>query len=442
MKPIGLALVCGLILGLGACTTLSRADRAPRTDPVARLAPTGPSPWREDFGDPALRNLLDRADLGALDVDVALARLERAAADVEAADAARRLNVVVGVQSAIGGRNFRSSTSGATPTLEVTREVDVWRRLAHARGAARAGQQASAADLAEVRLSIAAQTAQTYLSLRTARTSETAAIRRQAIAQQQQRLIRARAAEGLARPDEVEAGRRTVDRLGQLAEQHRDDGRLLAARLADLSGVAVPITSLSGDLALGADPGPAAGSVVDARPDVRAAFARLAAADEQRASSIAASQPQFQIVAAIGSPDSAISTLLDVRTLAWALAATVSQDVLDGGAARARVHAATADADLADLAYRKTVLVAWSEVRDGVSAVAQTRRDFAMAQASLALARTSLRIGQARHAAGSADGRAIAALDDAVAQADEAVDLARLRIAAARIQLALAKGGG
>jgi outer membrane protein TolC len=181
--------------------------------------------------------------------------------------------------------------------------------------------------------------------------------------------------------------------------------------------------------------------VVDARPDVQAALARLRAADAERAAAIAASRPQFRISALFGAPGASLGALLDGRSLAWALASSVSHQVLDGAANRARVHAAGADADAADIAYRKTVLSAWSEVRAALVDQARAGREQAMAAQALAQAATASDLGRLRHAEGTADGLALTALrnDQALAQARSRA--ANLRTVDARVRLALATGG-
>lgn len=442
MKPVLVATLGSLALVMSGCAGLTAADRGPRGDPVARLTMSTPSPWREDLGDPVLKELLEQADAGALDGKVALARLERADAEVEAADAVRGINVIAGFEAAVGGRTFHTAGSAATPTLEVTNEVDVWGRIRRAREASRSEQDAARADAAQARLLVAAQTARAYLALRDDREIEATAVRRQRLAEQALDLARTRAAQGYATTQDCDARRIAVDAAADLAEKAREDARLQLARLGDLAGHPTAVETSTQALPLAPTSGPVASTVVDARPDVRAALARVAAADRRRASVIAASRPQFQIAAAFGAPDAAIATLLDVRALAWAVAATVSHEILDGGARRAKVHVATAEADLADLAYRQTVLTAWSEVREALVAEARARRALQAADAGVSAAGANLVTGQARHAAGAADGLAIIALRDALEQANGAAAQARLAVADTRVQLALATGGG
>lgn len=430
-------------LALCGCAGLSAADRAPRTDPIARLRTTSPSPWTSDLGDPALKDLLARADLGALDVKLALARLERAEGEREAAEAVGRVRVTMGAAAALGGRTFRSARSAATPTLEGSYDIDVWRQFAHGRRAARADRAATQWEVTAARLEVGADVVRAYAALQAARDAEAGARRRQAIAMSVSTLTRRRQSEGVVTARAVDASAQAQAVANAAVEQAREDVRLQAARLADLTGQQdhappppAPIPQPQ------PQPQPFASSAeVDGRPDVQAALARLSAADQRRSAAVQATRPQFQIAAAIGAPDAAIATLLDVRALAWAVAGTVAHEVLDGGARRARVHIASAEADLADLDYRKRVLDGWSEIRAALAGEASAARQVVLAETDLAATRAQLRTGELRHAAGAADGLAVAALADRVEVAADGLRQARLTAVDARVRRTLATGG-
>ncbi|MBT9470837.1 MAG: TolC family protein [Phenylobacterium sp.] len=430
-------------MALAGCTHLTAGEKGSRTDPTSRLPQTSASPWREDFGDSDLATLLARADAGSLGGKLARSRLAKADAEVEAADAVRTINVVAGLSAAIGGATFHDSGSAATPTLEVRNELDVWGRLAHGRQSARAERAAAAADVDAARLQVGAETARSYLMLAAAREAHGIAMRREAAARDAQAFSERRLASGAANVRDVVARRSAVIAAAGARERAAAHADLELARLSDLIGAPVDVpVAVSGLAAPGLDRalGPVDSSVVDRRPDVRATQSRIRAADEHRAAAIAAARPQFQIAAAFGAPDAAIATLLDVRALAWAAAASLSHEILDGGARKARIHVATADADIADITYRQTVLVAWQEIRAAVADTASARRSLEAAVADLDAARAALSAAEARHAAGVVDGAGLAAARLTVADAEQAVCDARLRLGFAQVALILAEG--
>jgi multidrug efflux system outer membrane protein len=427
---------------LTGCAHETAADRAPRPDPVARLAPTGEPAWRDDLGDPELRDLLRRADAGALDIKIALARLERAQAEADAAHAAKRPQLAVGVFSAVGGRDLETERSAASPTAEVTYELDLSGRIASLARAAAAERQATAAEVAGARLLVAAETAQGYVALCAADDALVAAERRRDAAERTLALADARVAEGAATALDIEGFAAGAESAAARAQAARAAADASAVRLRTVLGGAElparPACALT-DVAPSQAPVPA--NRADARPDVQAAFARLQAADSRRAAAVAAERPQFQITALLGAPDAEIATLLDSRGLAWALAARVGETLFDGGAGRARIRAATAEADLADLAYRKAVLQAWTELQTAAVEAAEARDELAGAQDAVRRAEARVGVTRARHAEGAADGLAVAEAEARLEEARDGLRQARIRAAGARIQRTLAGGG-
>ena len=318
---VGLA-VCAA--SLAGCAHETAADRAPRSSPVARLAPVGDPPWRETFGAPALAELLNRADAGAFDIKLALARLDRAQADIDIARAATRPQVSVGLAGASGGRQLDSHRERAAPTLEVAYDFDLGGRISRLRAAAAAEHDASADDVTSARLLVAAATSRLYVTYCVAQDAIAAAARRNDEASRMMSLVRARRAEGVATQVEEHLGQAALD-----AASERDRAAHLEATSA-LNGLAsligadhVAVECPGGIPVPSAAPTSLNADLVDQRPETRAAFARVKAADFRRAAAVAAERPRFEISAVIGAPDAAIVTLLGTRALAWALAAGV-----------------------------------------------------------------------------------------------------------------------
>lgn len=433
-----------LAFAVAGCAHITAADRAPRTSVLERMKPSGEPVWREDLNDPVLRDLLRRVDAASLDEKTALARLARAHADVIAAKAAGSLQVGIGANAAVGGRTFSSSASGAVPSLEASYEIDLWGQLAKGRDAAAEDAQAATFDLTRARLLVGEETARIYVALRGAEAATETARQRRDLSQRAYDLVSLRAGAGAAGGEDVATYRRNlVDAQVRLQEATSEVERQkirLGALLAETqpwtppggSGLPTPSEAL---------PQSISSAVVDRRPDVMAAFARLSAADARRAQAVASAQPQFMISAALGAPDAAIVNLLDARSLAWALAATLSQALVDGQAGRARIDAATAEADAADLAYRKVVVQGWAEVRQAVVDATAARTVLDQARGGLADAQDAVRRGRIRHTAGTLDGLGLALLEDRQAAAMEDHDQAAARVLIAQLQLALVTGG-
>mgnify|MGYP002804141045 CR=1 FL=1 len=331
--------VAAALIGLGACATPVPKERLS----ALRLTPPQEAVWTEDFGDPVLRDLLARADLGNLDVKAALARAEQAQAAVALTRSTRTPRIEVGVAGAAGGTSLRRTRHAASPTLEAAYEADLWGRIRQMRTAVDADAAAATADTIEARRLIAAQTVTAYVALRAVQQAEASAQRAVAAAARRVDLMRVRTQNGAASNGEVleaEVVRAEAEAVGREARTEViAQTLLLEALLGGVRGLELASADLP---RLPADADGLSSDAVDHRPEVQAALLRLHAADARRAAAVAAERPQFQIIAALGAPDPAIATLLDVKTLAWALAGTVTQAVVDGGAADAALAVETA----------------------------------------------------------------------------------------------------
>ncbi|OYW25730.1 MAG: hypothetical protein B7Z44_18170 [Caulobacter sp. 12-67-6] len=412
-------------------------------DPAEIASDVG-SPWSPDLGDPVLADLLVRAELGSLDLKMALARLERAGADVDLARAGRRPHLTVGAELANGGADFSSVRSGAGTPLQASYEVDIFGRLKHGQDAAMADEAASLQDAAGVRRRVLAEVAHAYVALRAAQAHQAAAEVLKPLVGQVSDLIRRRQADGAATSAEVVAARAQEDQAGGELQRATHAVEAERTRLGILLGEDAPIDepAYAGDEIPLTPPITAVPSeAVLGRADILAAQARLRAADARRAEAVAASRPRFMLTAGIGSGDTDLLYLLDVRALAWAVAGGLTHQLFDGGAAKARKRGATADAALAELAYRKAVGEAWGETRLALAALQDATTAEALARKRWRQDVLAFGTGQTLHRDGDIDGVALAALEVRAAAADTTLADARAARAQAYIDLSLALGG-
>jgi len=421
---------------------------APATANAAQARPEETSdlgsPWSPDLGDPVLADLLVRAELGSLDLRMALARLERAGADVDLARAGRRPHLTLGAEAAAGGADFSSVRRGAGIPVQGSYEVDLFGRLKHGQAAATADEAASLQDAAGVRRQVLAEVAHAYVALRAAQAHQAAAEVLAPLAVQVGDLIRRRQADGAATGAEVAAARAQEGQARAELQRATHAVEAERMRLGILLGLDAPIDEpgYAGDEI---PPTPAVTTVsseaVLKRADILAAQARLRAADARRAEAVAASRPRFILTAGIGSGGADLLYLLDVRALAWAVAGGLTHDLLDGGAAKARKRGAAADSELAELAYRKAVGEAWGQARLALAALQDATTTETLARKRWRQDVVAFGTGQTRHRDGDIDGVALAALEVRAAAADTALTDAKAARAQAYIDLSLALGG-
>ncbi len=310
------------------------------------------------------------------DIRAAAARLKSAEAVARQAGAPRWPRMDGRIEGSRG--NATGATIPGTPrrisefyqgSVAASYEVDAWQRVAAGDRAADLDARQSAELLAALRVTLHAQTLETWVSL--------VAQRRLIDLLDEQAASSARFLEltqlryGLGQTAAQDIGRQRQNLLsiqGQLA-QAREQASVLEARLAALAGRTrseLPATlprRLPG-LPATADPGVPASLAMN-RPDVRAAMAALAAADERTAQAAAERLPRLTLTGSLSSVEDVFGALFS-DTL-WQVGAAAAAPVFDAGASRARVEAAEAAAEAQAYTWAATLLDALREVEEALA---------------------------------------------------------------------------
>jgi NodT family efflux transporter outer membrane factor (OMF) lipoprotein len=132
--------------------------------------------------------------------------------------------------------------------------------------------------------------------------------------------------------------------------------------------------------------------LVEQRPDIRAAEAQLHSASAQIGVAIANVLPNITLTASGGSAATQMSQLLGPGTSFWAIAASLTQPLFEGGTLLHRTRAARAAFDEAAAQYRSTVITAIQNVADALHAVQSDADALAAALAAERAAETTLNI--------------------------------------------------
>ena len=411
--------------------------------------------WWELFGDPQLNALEAQVDTANEDLKSADARFRQARALVGIAKAAElpTIDVEPGVGALRDSPNapYFPTSRGASATgnfvlpLDLSYEVDLWGRIHRGVTAARETAQASAADLATVKLSLNAELALDYFELRAA--------------DRQQRLL----------DDTVKAYQDsldlTQDRLngGEAPESDAAQARtqLDSARVLDADigvrraqyehAIAVLIGKPPAAFALPPAPLEAPPPIVPValpsellqrRPDIAAAERRAAAANEQIGIAQAAYYPSLKLSAQGGFESSSGGSLFNWPSLFWAVGATMAETIFDGGRRAAVKRAARANYDATIADYRQTTLTAFQEVEDNLAALRILERETSRQDEAVAAAQDSLRLSTDRYVGGRDNYLLVITNQTALLDNERnAVDIERRRMDAT-VLLVKALGGG
>jgi NodT family efflux transporter outer membrane factor (OMF) lipoprotein len=337
--------------------------------------------WWEIFQDTALNTLQEQVDISNQTLAVAEAQLRGARAAIGVARAARY--PLVTASASVTGERLSLNRPGVTNAsseiradyllpLDLSYEIDVWGRIRRSVEASTASAQASAADLETARLSIHAELAVNYFTLQgldaqrqlldftiTAfeKALELTTNRYNQGVASQVEVLQARTQLEIARAQAIDIG-------VQRAQFEHAIAILLGKPPADFSIPPSPITVIPPVIPVGLP-----SELLERRPDIAAAERRMAAANAQVGIAQAAFYPTITLSAAVGLESSSLSNLFSLPSVLWSLGASLVEIVFDGGRRQALTDQARAFYDATVATYRQTVLTAFQNVEDNLSAL-------------------------------------------------------------------------
>ena len=355
--------------------------------------------WWTRYQDPLLDRLVERALGQNLDLQIALARIDagRALRNISAASGSPQVDLGASaarqrISADQAGFTDSLITEPTSVGLSAAWEIDLFGRIREGVRAADADLNATEEEARGVRVALITEVVQAYAEARGL--EERLAIVKQSAASQAQTLqlteqlyaagdtpeadvLRARS-QSDSTAAQVPAlqlnWQRSLHRLSVLLAQPTEG---LYQQFRD-SPVQVSTVSLL-----------EAGTPADLlrrRPDIRAAEARLIAAYARVGVAKADLLPRLSLSAALGSLIDGVSAANLASSTFWLVGLNASVPVLDGGRRRNVVDLRDAEARQALLSYRRTVLVAVSEVESALAAAQRNaeRQTFLASAASQA----------------------------------------------------------
>ena len=364
-----------------------------------------PDDWWTLFNDTALNDLQKQVLVGNENLKASAAQVElaRAALGTARAPASPNLGVSAGSTNSVlsGGISATPSNSLAA---NASWELDLWGRVSGNVNSAQARLQASSADLAAARWSLQALLTQTYFSLRCAEAQGLLLERSVAAYQRSLELTQNRYAGGIASAADVaQATTQLRSTQAQLIESQSSRAQLEHA-IATLLGKSVAGFSLPRTATLpAAPPVPVQlpSELMQRRPDIAAASARVAAANAQIGVAQSAFFPAITLSASAGFRGTDLLELIGAPNLFWSLGPALALAVFDGGARKAAEESARASTDQATASYRQTVLTALQEVEDNLVVAASLDEQSTLQTDALAGAQRNLDITNNQYKAGT-----------------------------------------
>ncbi|HIG20984.1 MAG TPA: efflux transporter outer membrane subunit [Henriciella marina] len=341
---------------------------------VAGELPTGD--WISQFGDPVMEALVTEALAANPDLQSQLAIVRASRAQARSVYGRSLPNVsvsgsagVTSTYSAALDERFTDPTYGLG--VDASWTADLWGRVQAAIDAADADLVASEADLASLRLALAAQTAIAWTDLNEAVAQERLAIATLEARDRIVTLTERRFSRGLSSALDVRLAR-SARATAEAAIAARRQALGNATRRLEILLGRYPANEIEAPATLPElSPIEAAGTpmlLLSRRPDIAASEARVTAAGLRAEQARLALLPTLNLSGSLGTNQTDLADLFDPVRIAANAIASLSQPVFNGGALRADRDAAIAFAESALANYAGDVLTAWREVEDALAA--------------------------------------------------------------------------
>lgn len=392
---------------LQACRPLTPPLRFQANRPVTTMAshPHGPRlvptvPWWEQFNSPTLTHLVEQALTDNFSIRRAWARLEQARTTV--ADRRASRFPVIGLDAGYtrtqtDTANDSSNTFSTGPAAAY--EIDLWGSITADIAAAQLTAQASRYDLDTAAMSVAAEVAGTWTDLIATRGRLALARRQLELNATVLDLLELRFENAMSTALDVLQQREVVARAQ--AEIPPVENRIITLEnnLRLLLGTSTALErSFSDALPMPLPPLPAGGlpaKLLEMRPDVQAARARLLSADWNATGAEANLLPTLSLTGGFLFRDAALDLILQNWILS--LGTTLSATLFDGGKKKAAVAHADAVVTEQLAAYEETVATAIVEVENRVADEQHQAQHVALLNVELNTARQALMEARRRY---------------------------------------------
>ena len=412
-RPVSLVLLT--VLFIGGCALGPDYERPGVVTPDAYRQPVGSGDsiaqlnWWEQFQDAQMQALIEIALAENNDLAIAVARIEEARARYGFVRADQFPRVDGG--ASVGRGNTASQFvpgAGAEDQYvlagEVSWEVDLFGKLRRSTEAARADLLATEEARRAVMITLIADVASAYLSLRDLDARYEISRRTLETRRDSTELVRARFEKGtVPLIDLNQAQIEEADAAAQLAFFERSVAQtenLLSVLIGRNPGPILRQRNKKLRLAPPDIPAGLPSELLERRPDVRQAERQLAAQTARIGVAEALRWPSLNLTASLGLASNDLSDLLDSDAKLWDINGSLFAPIFNSGQNRRRVEVEKARTEQLLNAYEQTVLQAFREVEDTLVDI-RTYYDEARARAGqVTAAQSAAKLSRARYDGG------------------------------------------
>jgi multidrug efflux system outer membrane protein len=422
-------------------------DAAPQTEPLS----LGNAKWWEVFEDPTLRDLINVALKQNYDVRIAAARILEARAQLGITRADQFPTVTAGV-SAVNERTPATAgrpaidTNAQTVSASLVWELDFWGKFRRSTESARASLLANEWARQQVISTLVSDVASAYFQLRELDleleiSRNTLASRKDSLRLTQlladhgsTSLLDVRQAEQLV----YTAAANIPDVERKIEQQENFLNTLLGQNPAAVRR-GLPLTAQPHAPEV---PAGLPSSLLERRPDIRAAEQQLAAFNAQIGVAKADYFPAITLTTSGGYQSSALTSLFNTSAGLWSVGANAVQPVFEAGRIRNRVRFAEARRNEAVLSYQQTIQQAFREVADALIAYRKNQEFRRQQELVTRAAQDATRLSDMRYRGGATSYLEVLDSNTRQFQAQLTLAQAQLNELQSLVQIYRALGGG
>ena len=374
--------------------------------------------WWKVFGDSELDALIEQVSVSNQSLKVSEARYRQALALTQSARAGYAPTISASASStrsrAASARSVGSNDIATNHNLSLSAgwELDVWGRIRRVVESNDANAQASAADLEAARLSLQSELANNYFQLRVNDAQKQLFADTITAYEKSLELTRNRYAVGVAGKVDVvqaetqllSARAQAIDLGVQRAQLEHAIAVLIGKAPADFSVRNIESSagaSVDWKVAMPAVPVGLPSTLLERRPDIAAAERRAASANAQIGVAKAAYFPALSLSASGGFSSPTLMNWISAPNRFWSLGPSLAETLFDFGKRAALSDQAVATYDQNVAAYRLTVLEAFQDVEDNVSALRILEQEAKVQAEAVRAARESVALTINQYKAGT-----------------------------------------
>jgi multidrug efflux system outer membrane protein len=453
--PLAAALLAGCTLGPDYLRPAIDVPPAYRFAPKEATA-VADTAWWKAFGDPVLDTLIAEALANNLNVRVAAANVDQAAAVLT--QTRSQLFPQTGYSGAAG--RARSTESGATPALEglipnpqsayqaalaASWELDLWGRIRRLSEAARANLLATDEARRGVILSLVASVAQGYIQLRGLDEQLAVSKRTLGTYEESVKLFEL----------QFKYGQVSQMNVAQAQSQYETAAAQIPALEQQIAQTENALSVL-----LGRNPGPIArgkaihelnppapppglpSELLERRPDLLQSEQQLVAANAQIGAAKALYFPTISLTGALGSSSADLSKLFSGPARTWSYAGQLIGPIFTFGAVSGQIAQAEAAQQAALFAYRLSIQNAFADVDNALVARQKQAEQFAAQTKLVDALSTYARLARLQYNGGYAPYSTVLQAEQALFPAELSLAAVRAVLLASAVGIYKAMGGG